>query len=196
MSLRRLFSNLAGALLVGTLLLLLGGRSACGDDKHHREGCYIAIDFHQHTTYTDGSNPIATVMDKNDEFGLDWWANSEHGGVRYTDGYGPILAGPPSQPYDDPTFARFWDNTAVYPAGTILGDVKISGNHQGMWRWQSVRDFSFRDVLAARVLYDRPIVQGLEWNVPGHEHCSTGIIGDQFECSPNASAMAAVRLPL
>ena len=190
MSLRRLFSNLAGALSVGTLLLLLGGRSAYGQDKCHREGRYIAIDFHQHTTYTDGSNPIATVMDKNDEFGLDWWANSEHGGVRYTDGYGPILAGPPSQPYDDLTFARFWDNAAVYPAGTILGDVKISGNHQGMWRWQSVRDFSFCDVLTARALYDRPIVQGLEWNVPGHEHCSTGIIGDQFECNPNASAMA------
>ena len=78
----------------------------------------------------------------------------------------------------------------MYPPGTILGDVKMSGLHQGMWRWQSVRDFSFVDVLAARALYDRPIVQGLEWNVPGHEHCSTGIIGDQFEYSPNASAMA------
>ena len=38
-------------------------------------------DFHQHTTFTDGSYSIFHMMTKNAEFGLDWWANSEHGGA-------------------------------------------------------------------------------------------------------------------
>ncbi len=153
---------------------------------------WVAGDFHQHTTYTDGKNPFATVMYYNNYFGLDWWANSEHGGVRSTDAFGPILE------LEDPdmntgVFARFWDDPSVYPAGTILGDIKMSGGHQQMWRWQSLRDFSFGDVLAARESYPhRTIIQGVEWNIPGHEHCSIGILNSQFRRgNPNVDLLAA-----
>ena len=182
MSLQRFFSNCAAALSISTLLLLLGGQSAYGEDHHGHKGQYIAIDFHQHTTYTDGSNPIATVMSKNEEFGLDWWANSEHGGVRSTDGFGPILAGPPSEPLRYP---------GVSPGtGT---NFSVSGRHhsrrrKGVGRPPSACGAGNRSATSRSWtcwprgrIYDRPIVQGLEWNVPGHEHCSTGIIGDQFD---------------
>jgi hypothetical protein len=49
-----------------------------------------------------------------------------------------------------------------------------------MWRWQCIRDYSFQDVLVAREIHEKPIVQAVEWNVPGHEHCGVGIIADQF----------------
>jgi hypothetical protein len=44
------------------------------------QGQYVTGDFHQHTTYTDGSYTMDHMMKKNNQFGLDWWANSEHGG--------------------------------------------------------------------------------------------------------------------
>ncbi len=46
------------------------------------KGTWLSGDFHQHTYYTDGSTSFDFVMGQNNEFGLDWWANSEHGGSR------------------------------------------------------------------------------------------------------------------
>jgi hypothetical protein len=154
---------------VGILALaaLLGLPSAAGAHEHghgrghEREGGrWVAGDFHQHTLYTDGATPFDYVMSRNDMFGLDWWANSEHGGARNRDGNG-----------------FFWDDPAYHPPGLILGDLSTSGGHRNMWRWQSLRDFAFPDVLEAREAYPRRrVFSGLEWNVPGHEHCSTGIL--------------------
>jgi hypothetical protein len=130
-------------------------------------GKWMSGDFHQHTYYTDGSTTFDFVMMKNNQFGLDWWANSEHGGSRNRDGKGHL--------WTDPTY---------YPTNPIFGDV--SGTPQVMWRWQSLRDFSFPDILDARDRYpDKLIFSGLEWNVPGHEHCSTGIV------AKDASAISA-----
>ena len=42
----------------------------------------------------------------------------------------------------------------------------------------------------ARLVYQKPILQGLEWNVPGHEHSSVGLIAGQFGAMPNAAALA------
>jgi len=48
---------------------------------------YTVGDFHQHTTFTDGSYTLDFMMSKNNQFGLDWWANSEHGGGFATNGF-------------------------------------------------------------------------------------------------------------
>ena len=130
---------------------------------------WLTGDFHQHTLYTDGSTTFDFVMEKNNAYGLDWWTNSEHGGSRNRDGNG-----------------NYWDDPLIYPVNPILGDPAYSGGHQVMWRWQSLRDFAFPDILRNRALYsDKQIISGLEWNVPGHEHCSTGIVAD------DASAVSA-----
>ncbi len=130
-------------------------------------GQWLSGDFHQHTYYTDGSTTFDFVMEMSNEYGLDWWANSEHGGSRNRNGDGD-----------------FWDT--LVPPVTILGDVASSGDHRVMWRWQSLRDFVFPDIVRNRALYpDKKIFSGLEWNVPGHEHCSTGIV------AKDASAISA-----
>lgn len=136
-------------------------------DKHKKEaGKWLAGDFHQHTLYTDGSTTFDFVMGKNNEFGLDWWANSEHGGARNRDGEGVS-----------------WLDTTKYPVNPILGDFPEKGY---MYRWQSLRDFVYPDIERNRDIYaDRKIASGLEWNVPGHEHCSTGIVTE------NAGAISA-----
>ena len=162
--------QLAGA---GTLALLSLSGQAMADPSGHRcdraQPGWVAGDFHQHSTYTDGSYSIAEVHRANAYYGLDWWANSEHGGGFNRNAR---LSGL------DLAATVYWDQT---PGVTILGDSSTSGGHRNMWRWQSIRDFSFQDVLTARSLYpDKTIIQGLEWNVPGHEHCSVGIIDNQF----------------
>ena len=122
-------------------------------------GEYLSGDFHQHSLYTDGDYPFMQVMQENANFGLDWWANSEHGGESNRDGNG-----------------EYWDDPAIYPVNPILGDVEFSGGHQEMWRWQSLRDFVYPMIQDTRQdLPGKTVINGLEWNVPGHEHCSTAI---------------------
>jgi len=142
--------------------LCLGAVDAV-DAKHYKDSKseWLSGDFHQHTYYTDGSTTFDFVMEKNNEFGLDWWANSEHGGARNRDGEGDA-----------------WLDATKYPVNPILGDNPDAGN---MYRWQSLRDFVYPDILTARANYpEKRIFSGLEWNVPAHEHCSVGVVSDMM----------------
>ena len=80
----RKIRRLAATTIVGTSLCLAGLSQAA---THNWGACgkasqWLSGDFHQHTYYTDGSTSFDFVMEKNNAFGLDWWANSEHGGSR------------------------------------------------------------------------------------------------------------------
>ncbi len=146
--------------LSGFISFSLGAPGAAATD-----GKWMSGDFHQHTYYTDGATAFGFVMQKNYEYGLDWWANSEHGGGFSSDGEN-----------------HCWDDTRFYPANPILGDYSFPKQHQIMWRWQSLRDFVFPDILAGRLNYpDKRIFSGVEWNVPGHDGCSVGILGEDAE---------------
>ena len=153
--------RLAATTVVGAAICLTGASSALAG--HYKqcppESQWLSGDFHQHTLYTDGSTAFGYVMEKNNEFGLDWWANSEHGGARNRDGEGVS-----------------WLDTTKYPENPILGDNPQSGN---MYRWQSLRDFVYPDILTARETFPgKRIFSGLEWNVPAHEHCSVSVVSD------------------
>ncbi|MCX7985230.1 MAG: T9SS type A sorting domain-containing protein [Bacteroidetes bacterium] len=149
-----------------------------------QSGRYVTGDFHQHTNYTDGSNSFATLAYMNNKYGLHWWANSEHGGGFTMKGDGSFRTRPPFDQRD----GTYWDALSPNP---IIGRVATSSGHQVMWRWQSLRDYSFQDVLTARTQYpNQLIIQGVEWNVPGHEHCSVGIIANQFGSQPNCLPIA------
>jgi len=142
----------------------------------HGQGQYVTGDFHQHTTYTDGSYTMGHMMDKNAYYGLDWWANSEHGGGWPRWG---IVSGL------DLRTEVVWSATGIELKGNNL-----TGSN--MWRWQSLTEWSFRDVqLYRRVYPNKLIIQAYEMNVPGHEHASLGIIGNQFHAiSPDVTALA------
>ena len=144
---------------------------------------YLTGDFHQHTTYTDGSYTIGHMMSKNNQYGLQWWANSEHGGGFTTNAR---VTG------TDTGITAYWDS---YVPNPILGTISMSGTvpnqHQKMWRWQMLRDSSFTEILKARLLYPtKTILQSYEMNVPGHEHGSMGLITNQFIATPNCSPIA------
>ena len=140
------------------------------------QGRYYTGDFHNHTTYTDGSFTIGYVLESANKFKLDWWANSEHGGSFNRWGW--------ANGQDFGTFVT-WDNT-----GYAIKGNNLSGNN--MWRWQSISEFSFRDILLyRRVFPNKIIVQGYEGNAPGHEHMSIGVIGNQFSSvNPDVNALS------
>ncbi|MEW6291287.1 MAG: hypothetical protein AB1545_15710 [Thermodesulfobacteriota bacterium] len=140
---------LAGA---GALLSVLAGCQLFRHDDGPAPGRWLAGDFHNHTVLTDGSQTPDEVFAHAFQFGLDWLANSEHGGA--------FAHNPAGQPW---------------PAATVLPDAPPEG---AMWRWQSLWQHSFPIVARTRAAFpDKLIVQGYEWNVPAHDHASVAIIG-------------------
>lgn len=123
-----------------------------------RAGRWMAGDFHQHTLYSDGSFSMSEVMSNGFHFGLDWLANSDHGGTSKLN-----------------ENEIYWDDPSLNV--TFLGDETSDDGHRLMWRWQNLRDYAYPMVVAQRAANpDKLIALGLEWNIPGHEHCLVGII--------------------
>ena len=154
--------RIVGAALGLAVMLLAqaAGAAPGGFSGPGAGGKWLSGDFHQHTTLTDGSHSMPEVMQHEDAFGLDWWANSEHGGAFPRDG-----------------LSRFFDQ--LVPKPTFCGNppAPVQDGHQGMWRWQSLLQYSFPGLLGQRQIYrNKRIALGLEWNVPSHEHCSVGIV--------------------
>lgn len=174
------------------LSLTFAGPAGAGQEKVAEK--WMTGDFHQHTYFTDGSYPmndltapgvIAShavtdstglyrkgVMPQGFRFGLDFQANSEHGGIRNRNGFG-----------------KNWYPT--YSPSPVIGDG-ASPTQTNMWRWQSlvsatdIPGYAGPDYMGAydwllgiRSSYpDRLALTGMEWNPPGHEHCTTGIIAE------------------
>jgi hypothetical protein len=134
----------------------LGLTTQISESETPDTGRWLAGDFHNHTYLTDGSNVPDQVFAHAFQFGLDWIANSEHGGA-----------------FSRNSEAQSW------PADTVfLG----SPPPEKMWRWQSIWQYSFPLVAKARTTWpDKLIVQGYEWNVPGHDHASVAIVGPAEE---------------
>lgn len=172
-----------GASALALALALTG--NACAAEK------WMTGDFHQHTYFTDGSYPMNDlvaagviaanaienpaglfrkgVMPQGFRFGLDFQTNSEHGGVRNRDGFG-----------------NAW---STYIPSPVIGDG-ASPAQTNMWRWQSLVRTSdipgyngspylgaFDWILSVRANYPGKLAMtGMEWNPPGHEHSSSGIV--------------------
>jgi hypothetical protein len=152
---------------------------SCKQAAEEQTGEYISGDFHQHTTYSGGEYSIGHTFEMSDKYGLDSWANSDHGGTR-----------------------AYWGNASGKDLGAWVSwscaGIKQKGSSQAkedqgfMWRWQSLKEFSFKDILLwRRILPAKIILQAFEWNVPGYQHANVSVIANQFEagkenCDPLA----------
>lgn len=153
-------------------------------------GKYVAGDFHNHTTCSDGSISMQKLVDKaSSTFGLDWFVQAGHGGngnrnctlvedsTLATPAY-PYLTGPApfGGTYSGPTTS--WASS--------IGAASIKGNGTGgtnMWRWQSVQEYQYPVLEYLSALKNKPLFIGIETNGPGHEHISMSVITGQM---PNA----------
>jgi hypothetical protein len=152
------------------------------------KGKYLAGDLHNHTPFSDGTPSVPLLVAKSMQ-NLDWFAQSGHGGAFNRDGR-----------YSDPDYdgsasgeGKFLDET-VGAAAFKGDDAGTSGGHKNMWRWQSIQSYLYPITWANSMYYQKPILASLEWQVPGHEHCSSGCLDGQFQVIPgktgNANALA------
>ncbi len=142
--------NRSGVALFAAILLC-GAVLSSGaeqDSKHKRDAAkgekWMIGDFHNHTTFTDGSWPMndltgpATIApyaypDTSGLYkqgtaptgfrnGLDFFTNSEHGGIRANDGFGnPWTSYSPFPSIGDPTAGRMWRWQSLIRTSDIPG---------------------------------------------------------------------------
>jgi hypothetical protein len=174
---------------LGATTLATVPTAASADGK--KEGKYVAGDFHNHTTCSDGSISMQKLVkkatDKSDgTFGLDWFVQAGHGGSGArnctlvedeslaTPAY-PVAVSASGVPLG-PTTTWQNSNPAVQPKGVVSGTAP----NQVMWRWQSIQEFQYPLMEYLNAHLDRPLFMGMESVVAGHEHTSMSVITGQM----------------
>ncbi len=147
-------------------------------------GKYVAGDFHNHTTCSDGSISMAKLIKKATDkvdtpWGLDWFVQAGHGGNGYRNCtlVEDATLDTPAYPFNaavGPTTP--WDQSGV----TTKGDVTLTSGFHNMWRWQSIQEFQYPLVEYFNHYKNLPLFVGIETVVPGHEHTSMSVITGQI----------------
>ena len=158
-------------------------------------GTYVAGDFHNHTTCSDGSismqKLIKKVTDKTDTpWGLDWFVQAGHGGNgnRNCTLVEDATLGTLAYPYTagvGPTTTWQSSPTPVTPKGLVSGTAP----NQNMWRWQSIQEFQYPLVEYLAALKNQPMFVGVESVVAGHEHSSMSVITGQMPSSVDTAIL-------
>lgn len=162
-------------------------------------GAYLTGDFHNHTTCTDGTTSVRTLVDQSTlVYDLDWFAQTGHGGsgnrdCRFDDvESGNFISGigAPAFPDDATENLQLERSNSRQLWVDTVGQEGLKGDDNGdrMWRWQSLIEYAYPSVADAGADSDKTTWLGIESNVPGHEHTSMAIIGDQFRQQGNAYA--------
>jgi len=140
-----------------TTVVLASNRPSSSEPQQMDKTEWSAFDIHNHTILTDGMYPLDTMLAQAfNNFALDLYANSEHGGTFATDTNGLTIK---SNPFHTKAPAPYFD-------------MYVS-------RWYSLTHFAWPKVQNQRKLYpDTRVLLGVEWNSPTHEHVSIGFIND------------------
>lgn len=153
--------------------------SSSFESKYTAAGNYMSGDFHNHTTCSDGATSVQTLTQKSLTY-LDWFIQADHSGSGERDCRFDDFANAPNGP------RKLWVETIG--AAAIKGDPKASST--AMWRWQSLQEYQFPIHVQERIKANKPVVAGMEWTVPGHEHTSMSVITGQYGANPNAAALS------
>jgi hypothetical protein len=169
---------------------------AGGDDhrnKRSERGTYLAGDFHNHSTCSDGAvslqKQVKKSMDRTEAtpWGLDWFVQAGHGGTGNrnctlaedasfaTPAYPLVFSADGTTPLGPQTT---WVNSN--PSVTPRGNLSGSGATQNMWRWEAVQTFQYPLMEYLAAYRNEPLFLGVESVVAGHEHTSMGVITGQI----------------
>lgn len=167
-------------------------------------GKYVAGDFHNHTTCSDGSISMQKLVKKSTDkvdtpWGLDWFVQAGHGGngnrnctlaedaTLATPAY-PLMTG--NTPFNTGTA----QNPSQYAGPNTtwtqsIGAANLKGLNGGvggngnMWRWQSIQEYQYPQLEYLSALKNVPLFMGMESVVAGHEHTSMSVITGQMPTS-------------
>ena len=148
-------------------------------------GKYVAGDFHNHTTCSDGSISMQKLVKKATDktetpWGLDWFVQAGHGGSGNRNCTLPEDATFATPAYPATTQGPFttWQTTtpAIQPKGNASG----TSPNQQMWRWQAVQEYQYPLMEYLAAVRNEPLFIGVESVVAGHEHTSMGVITGQI----------------
>lgn len=168
-------------------------------------GKYLAGDFHNHSTCSDGSTSVQKKVKKSMDrietpWGLDWFIQAGHGGNgnRNCTLTEDESLSTPAYPYvagQGPTTT--WANSigaaavkGVTSSSSATSTTLLSSQpNPSMWRWQSIKDYQYPLLEYLAALRNEPIFIGLESVVAGHEHTSMGVITGQLPSSMDGAAL-------
>ncbi len=158
-------------------------------------GQYVAGDFHNHTTCSDGSISMQKLVKKVTEktsgsWGLDWFVQAGHGGNgnRNCTLVEDATLDTPAYPFvsgQGPTTT--WANSIG--AANIKGVGGGVGGNGNMWRWQSLQEFQYPLIEYLSAQKNVPLFLGLESVVAGHEHASMSVITGQMPVSLDSAVL-------
>jgi len=150
-------------------------------------GTYVAGDFHNHTTCSDGTISMEKLIKKATDtvetpWGLDWFVQAGHGGNgnRNCQLVEDASLSTPLYPF----ISGFGPNTTWESSGvTPQGDVSGTTPNRNMWRWQSIQQFQYPLIEYFNTSKNLPLFIGIESVIPCHEHSSMSIITGQIPAS-------------
>ncbi len=187
----KIFSKRQVALAAAATFGAIGVASAPTAATAAPEGKYVAGDFHNHTTCSDGvlslQKLVKKATDKADTpWGLDWFVQAGHGGNgnRNCTLVEDASLGTPAYPFVTGTGPNTtWSNSVG--AAAIKGDSGGVGGNGNMWRWQTIQEYQYPLMEYLAAYKQLPLFMGLESVVAGHEHSSMSVITGQM---PNVKA--------
>ncbi len=152
-------------------------------------GRYVAGDFHNHTTCSDGSLSMQKLVKKSTgTWGLDWFVQAGHGGNgnRNCTLTEDASLATPGYPFTNQGPTTTWANSIG--TAQLKGDnAATSGN---MWRWQSLQSFQYPLLENLSANQNVPMFLGLESVVAGHEHTSMSVIAGQMPAAIDTTPIA------
>ena len=166
-------------------------------------GKYVAGDFHNHTTCSDGSTSLQKLIQKATDtsagnFGLDWFVQAGHGnsgGTRNCTLTEDATLDTPLYPFvSGASPSTTW--AASIGVANVKGDLQPANNPVGyMWRWQSIQEYEYPLLEYFASYRNKPIFQGIESIVAGHEHSSMTVITGQND-TVDPATLPTTALPI
>jgi hypothetical protein len=187
-----MFPSAKAFLLTAASVSLALTHAATADDRggdKPRGNPYVAGDMHNHNTCTDGSVSAGYAIDRSvatgvaagggTNFDLDWFTLGNHGGsgnrdCRFSDS-SANLPGDTTTTWSQ-TLGQTIDGITIT---SLKGTPNGTGSGATMWRWQSIEEVEYPIIVNRTPMYNKVLVEGLEWIVPGHEHTDVAVIAGQ-----------------
>jgi hypothetical protein len=176
-SCKKAIDNLRGKIPFILAFIIIFIYAFVASPLYAQNGFWLKGDFHIHTTMSDGDMTPAEIAKYSfEEFGLDAIAITDHGGHFF-------------RVNDD--FLRIDDKGNVFSIKNYDTLIATGARQfKNYSRTIQLLEKSFPEVIRLRKKYpNKLVIQGVEWNIPGHDHGDIGILSETGTAISNFNYM-------